>query len=174
MFEELDALIGNPSLGLPLEVFLFLSRVTPMINVDLLIQDEAGRSLLTWREDAYHAPGWHIPGGIIRFKETFADRIHAVAHLELGTTVSFPETPLAVNQIIHPTRAERGHFISLLYECRLLAPPAEALRHHGGKPEPGAWAWHEGCPENLIPVHEIYRPYLATHPQVEPMESKRP
>jgi ADP-ribose pyrophosphatase YjhB (NUDIX family) len=162
MIEELESLIGDPSKGLPEDVFLFLSRVTPMINVDLLIQDEAGRTLLTWREDAYNAPGWHIPGGIIRFKETFADRIHAVARLELGTTVSFREEPLAVNQVIHPSRKDRGHFISLLYACRLLAPPDEGLRHSGGVARPGAWAWHVACPEKLISVHEMYRRFLPS------------
>jgi len=35
----LDKQIPNPSLGLPEEVFLFISRTTPIVNVDLLIKD---------------------------------------------------------------------------------------------------------------------------------------
>ena len=58
-----------------------------MINVDLLIRDDTDRTLLTWRHDAFYGPGWHVPGGIIRFKESAANRIAAVAQGELGTKV---------------------------------------------------------------------------------------
>jgi colanic acid biosynthesis protein WcaH len=34
-----------------------------------------GRTLLTWRDDESFGAGWHVPGGIIRYKETAADRI---------------------------------------------------------------------------------------------------
>ena len=159
LIEGLEALIGDPGAGLPEDVFLFLSRVTPLINVDLLIRDEEGRALLTWREDPYYGPGWHIPGGIIRYKETFADRIHAVARQELGTEVSFEATPLALNQVLHPSRKNRGHFISLLFACRLLAPPTQA-QWLQGPPRAGDWAWHARCPEPLISVHEMYRKFL--------------
>ena len=45
--EFLDKQISNPSSGLPEEVFLFVSRLTPMVNVDLLIKDEKRRTLLS-------------------------------------------------------------------------------------------------------------------------------
>ena len=56
--------------GLPDDIFYLVSRLTPMINVDLLIVNERNEKLLTWREDQFYGPGWHIPGGIIRFKES--------------------------------------------------------------------------------------------------------
>src|SRR5438105_4861558 len=56
--------LGDTGAGLPPEVFLFLSRVTPLLNVDLLIQDDRGRTLLTWRDDEFFGAGWHVPGGI--------------------------------------------------------------------------------------------------------------
>ena len=34
--------------GLPEELFLFISRLTPMVNVDLIIKDENERTLLSW------------------------------------------------------------------------------------------------------------------------------
>src|SRR5258705_8683005 len=55
--------------ALPEELFLFISRITPLINVDLLIQDYGKGTLLTWRSDRFFGPGWHVPGGIIRHKE---------------------------------------------------------------------------------------------------------
>jgi hypothetical protein len=35
--EALEAAIGDPRRGLPEEIFRFVSRITPLINVDLLI-----------------------------------------------------------------------------------------------------------------------------------------
>src|SRR3954451_13793393 len=73
-FAVLDAWVGEPVDGLPEEFFLFLSRYTPIVNVDLLIQEAIGedrrRTLLTWRDDETYGAGWHVPGGIIRYKES--------------------------------------------------------------------------------------------------------
>jgi len=157
---QLEAMVEDPCQGLPEDLFLFISRIIPMVNVDLLIQNPAGQSLLTWRDDGYEAPGWHLPGGILRFKEPIARRIQAVAATELGARVRFDQGPLAVNEIRHPTRKVRGHFISLLYRCVLESPPEPGLQSTGSHPLPGQWAWHCGCPAELLAVHDIYRPYL--------------
>ena len=47
----LDSWALDPRGGLPEELFLFISRLVPMINVDLFISDDQGRVLLTWRDD---------------------------------------------------------------------------------------------------------------------------
>ncbi len=159
--EMLESSIKDPRKGLPEEIFLFISRITPLVNVDLLIKDEKNRTLLTWRDDGYYSAGWHLPGGIIRFKERSSDRIKAVARHELGAEVVFGPTPIAVNEIIHPTRNIRGHFISLLYRCSFIKPPDEALEFKSGRPGINQWKWHEACPENIIEVHKIYRDFIG-------------
>jgi colanic acid biosynthesis protein WcaH len=88
-------------------------------NVDLLIPDDRARTLLTWRNDEFFGAGWHVPGGIIRYKDGMADRIRACARGELGADVSFDSAPLLVSETIRE-QSSRGHFISLLYRCRLL------------------------------------------------------
>ena len=158
---KLKSSLDDPSQGLPEEVFLFVAGVTPMVNVDLLIRDEQRRTLLTWRDDGFYPPSWHIPGGIVRYRETRAARIAAVAEIELGTTVTFRPEPLAVNEVIRPEWAIRGHFISFLYECRLSGLPCETMRCQNGSPRPGDWAWHDKCPANLIAVQDIYRNLFA-------------
>jgi len=156
----LEAALGDPHAGLPEEVFLFASRITPLINVDLLIQNDSGRTLLTWRDDEFFGQGWHIPGGIIRYKETCADRIRACALQELGAEVSFDATPLLVLETIRPHRS-RGHFISLLYRCRLRTPLDESLRAGDSHvPAAGAWRWHKGAPSDLLEVHAPYAQFL--------------
>lgn len=156
----LRAAIATPSEGLPEEIFLFASSITPLVNVDLLIRDEAGRTLLTWRHDAFYGPGWHVPGGIVRFKEDFTTRIAAVAARELGAEVDFAAPPLAIHEIFNRRRDVRGHFVSLLYACTLTTPPDETRRFDPAAPRPGDWAWHCGAPPDLIAQHEIYRPHI--------------
>jgi colanic acid biosynthesis protein WcaH len=142
---------------LPEDFFLFLSRYTPLVNVDLLIQDERRRTLLTWRQDETYGAGWHVPGGIIRYKETAEDRIRATAFRELGADVAFEPEPAAIEQAMDFSRRERGHFISLVYRCRLLGQPDPALAYVQGEPRRDQWAWHEGCPADLIPAQARYR-----------------
>lgn len=158
--ERLHTLSGNVREGLPAPVFRLVSQLTPLINVDLLIRDTEGRTLLTWRADEFYGPGWHIPGGIIRFKENIATRIAKVAENELGCTVDSDPAPLTMREIMAPHRDVRGHFISLLYRCRLRTPPAPELAA-GTTPQAGQWQWHKYCPDDLIRVHEMYRPWIA-------------
>jgi ADP-ribose pyrophosphatase YjhB (NUDIX family) len=155
----LESAIGNPQEGLPSEVFLFVSRLTPLANVDLLIKDDRGRTLLTWRQDEFFGAGWHVPGGIIRFKETFADRIRACARQELGAAVSSEAAPIKVIEGI-AAQSTRGHAISLLFRCRLLGPPDQARRAESEHPSPGQWRWHQGAPPNLIPAQRQYVEFL--------------
>jgi len=156
----LESSIINPQKGLPEDIFLFVSRLTPMINVDLLIKNEQKHTLLIWRDDGYWTPGWHIPGGIIRYKEKISDRINAVAECELGAAIECKEHLLSVSEIIDLAQKNRGHFISLLYECTLINQPNDKLRFKGGMPKSGEWMWHDKCPNNLISVHGIYRKYI--------------
>lgn len=159
--DKLRALNVSVATGLPEELFLYVSSITPLVNVDLLIKDDQGRILLTWRNDSYYEPGWHVPGGIIRFKETFIDRIHAVAKIEMGATVKVEASPLAINQVIHPSRSVRGHFVSLLFKCMLTSAPDERRRFNSGTPMPGQWQWHDTPPENLLAVQDVYRPFFG-------------
>jgi ADP-ribose pyrophosphatase YjhB (NUDIX family) len=146
--------------GLPEPVFLGLSALTPMVNVDLLIKAPDGTSLLTWRADRFYGPGWHIPGGIVRFKEQMVERAARVAELELGATVKVQTQPLMIREIMHPNRDERGHFISFLLACELTSKPDPARAARAAQPEPGQWAWFDQAPLNLISQHLAYAPIL--------------
>lgn len=157
--KTMDKNISNPSVGLPEDVFRFVSRVTPMVNVDLLIKDENGRVLLSWRDDSFVGSGWHIPGGIVRYKENLEERLKKVSKLEIGVLVDFNPIPIAVNEIITSHLTTRGHFISFLYKCFLssdFTPENIGLKNNDN----GYLLWHDKCPEDLIKVHEIYRKYI--------------
>ena len=155
----LKSRVSNPSEGLPDDIFYYISSVTPLINVDLLIKDEKGRTLLSWRDDKYAGTGWHVPGGIIRFKETIETRIRKVAETEIGVEISYSLIPSAINEIISSSTVERGHFISLLYMCKLGSSfkPANKGLVAG---MPGFLMWHESCPDDLLKLQDIYRVFI--------------
>lgn len=114
----LEKSIADPKKGLPDDIFYFIGRMTPYVNVDLLIQSPIHGTLLTWREDLNTGSGWHIPGGIIRFKEKIKDRIFKVGITEIGINILKFKGPLEFSQLISHKK-ERSHFISLLYQCEI-------------------------------------------------------
>ena len=156
----IESAVGDPHQGLPEDLFLFASRITPLINVDLLIRDDHGRALLTWRNDEFFGPGWHVPGGIIRYKEMASDRIRACALDELGSQVAFEPVPLLVLETIREQHT-RGHFISLLYLCKLVTPLEESRQARSSPPAAGEWCWHESCPPDLLSIQAPYARFLA-------------
>ncbi len=144
--KEILDIVGNPGEGLPEEVFEFIASITPMVNVDLLIRDERGCVLLARRDDKFNGSVWHIPGGIVRFRESLLQRVEQVAIAEIGQSVMINETPIAVNEIFSPHQ-ERGHFISFLYECKL----KERLDiKEKDQWEHGDLKWFETCPSDFI------------------------
>jgi colanic acid biosynthesis protein WcaH len=151
--------ISCPEDGLPQDLFLMISSMTPLVNVDLLIKDENNRTLLAWRDDKHSSTGWHIPGGIIRYRETFEERIQQVAKQEIGIDkIKFNPKSIAVNELIHFERRERCHFISFLYECYL--PSSYIINNTSNDLYPGFLQWHTHSPKNLIKYHDLYIDYI--------------
>lgn len=161
---EVMEVVKNAKAGLPTDVFYFVSQLTPLINVDLLIKNNRNQVLLTWRDDMYYGPAWHIPGGIIRFKEKIDFRIKKVAQLELGATVDFSAQPIHISGLINNERDIRGHFISMLYLCKLISEPDSVRAYINGEPKIGQWAWHDKAPTNLLNVQETFRKFIDETP----------
>lgn len=150
----INELLPNSKEGLPDEVFYLMSRMTPLINVDLLIVNEQNQKLLTWRDDQFYGPGWHIPGGIIRFKELAGNRILKVAELELRATVNCDNKPLIIREIMNPNRDVRGHFISMVYKCKLTSQLSSEMEASTAEPTlKGQWKWFSTMPPNMIRQH---------------------
>jgi len=155
----LNKQVQNPSAGLPDGLFYYISTITPLVNVDLLIKDEKGRTLLAWRDDQYAGKGWHIPGGIVRFRETFEDRIRKVAETEIGISVKYDLNPITIKELINKTQLIRGHFISILYRC-FLSSSFSPENKEMSITTPGYLKWHDNCPNDLLKIQDVYRKYL--------------
>ena len=156
---EIATAAGDASKGLPEDIFLMTTRLTPMINVDLLIRTPEG-VLLTWREDKHFVPGWHIPGGIIRFMEKIETRLDAVAFSELGATLKKECKLLNIHEFFYPELSSRNHFISLLYEVELASKIAIPRCADLTAPRHGEYAFFHHAPGNLLEPHEVYRKFL--------------
>lgn len=155
---RVDGYTKNPEDGLPEDVFLFVSRITPLVNVDLLVRDDAGRILLSWRDDPYEGRGWHVPGGIVRVKERFEDRIQKTALQELGCSVFYKKEPLEIVPIIKKDASVRCHFITFVYDCRI--PEKEHIGISNAAGEAGYLKWHDSYPQDMLRVHSFYRKYF--------------
>ena len=126
------------------------------------LMDEAGRVLLSWRSDEYDQ-GWHVPGGIIRARETIEHRLKETARLELDGEVVADASPSAILQ----TRGARGTFISLVFSCKLAMTRATIGSELAEGAHAGQLSWFSELPP-MIPVHDVYRelaPVLKLNPQ---------
>jgi len=160
IIKRVEDLVLDPSEGLPDEVFYFIGRITPFINVDLLIRHPMYGTLLTWRDDPYAGKGWHIPGGIIRFREKAIARVRMTAKKELGVSLSFINGPIDINEIIVPSKRERSHFISLLFDCSLSEQNYKKLHDQSINNSGFNLCFCKKPPKNLIEFHNIYKKFF--------------
>ena len=156
----------NPQDGLGEELFLFVSSLAPIVNVDLLVFNTSGEFLLTRRNDPHCGVGWHVPGGCIRFKESFDTRIRKVAEEELGLIeFTYDQTPIKVFEIFSEqdrninNQNERAHFITLVFKCYA---PDDYEINNGSKTEQnvGYMKWFDEIPEDFLAIQECYNELL--------------
>ena len=147
--------------GLDEELFLMMSALTPIPNVDLLITNSRNQILLARRNDPYYSKSWHIPGGCIRYGENFENRIRQTALKELGCEVTFDPEPLAVRNVLrkensmlsHPR--ERGHHIAILFRCYL--PKGYELNNNGKtEADNGFLKWFDKLPQDFLDIQHVY------------------
>ncbi|MEK9182889.1 MAG: NUDIX domain-containing protein [Patescibacteria group bacterium] len=127
--------IDTPHAGLPQPVFDALCGLVPFVACELVIVGKKG-ILLTWRKDKWWL-GWHFPGGLLRYRESFEERIQAVARKELGINVIDYKFLFAKDC----SQGERGHVVSLVFRCETAMTPKR------GK-------FFKKMPKNIIEAHK--------------------
>ncbi len=142
------------------DLYKFVTTLTPIIAVDALIHNEQGQFLLTWREDEFFGPGWHVPGSVVRLGESFLDRLHAGIGKELNVSVEV-ETFLGYEEIFREDALYRPHTIVFVYLCKLTSTLLKDTQYLSeSNCAPGAWKWFDTFPSSMIPEHEFYRKYF--------------
>jgi len=107
--------------------FLDVVRHTPLVSVDLVVRDGAGRVLLGLRNNAPAKDCWFVPGGRICKDERIDAAIARVALEELGLAVSPGGASfLGVYEHLYPENVagEPGfgtHYVVLAHELRVAA-----------------------------------------------------
>lgn len=132
------------------DLFLFFCRFKPNLCIEIIIQDPDKGTLLTWREDEVFGSGWHIPGGVIRYKETLEDRLKATAESELNAnllTYEYVET----RELILDSVKERQHEVVMIYRCTIDSDTALDSKK---------MKWFKEMPVDIIEVHKGYGDYF--------------
>ena len=168
MREQMSRLGISASTGLGTELFHFVSSLTPIVNVDLLVYNSNGQFLLAMRDDPYCGKGWHVPGGCIRLRETFDTRIREVAKNELNLTdFTYEKDPIKVFEIMWEEDQrnlenddERAHAISLVYKC--YAPDFYTIDNQGrSETDAGYLRWFDKLPDELLKIQNCYREIIV-------------
>ena len=166
---DIQETIVKPKEGLPEDLFLKISALTPIPNVDLFILNDKGELLLTWRSDPYFGEGWHLPGGCIRFRETMIDRIHKTAISELGSDVRVDPEPIAVRDVIVNEYRDtlenqdiRAHHLAVLFHCY----PEKAIDEFVGGIKARS-NWFSTIPTDILKVHDVYNDVFSKYGLVD-------
>ena len=156
----------TPEEGLPEDLFLLVSALVPLPNVDLLITDNANRILLTRRQDEFFERSWHIPGGTMRYGESFDNAIISTGLRELGCIVEYDPIPITVRNVIrglnpgicHPR--ERGHNVAVLFRCSL---PSSYIIDNKNLTENdnGYIKWFDKLPDDFMKIQYVYSDILT-------------
>ena len=153
--------------GMPQELFLLVSGLVPLPNVDLLVTNAQGQILLTRRKDPWYQDSWHIPGGCMHYGESFEHCVQETARRELGTEVSISPEPITVRNVIRGVDAskeyprERGHNVAILFACR---SPENWEIDNGMKTvdDDGFAAWFDVLPDDFMKIQYVYLDVLKS------------
>ncbi|WP_454695505.1 GDP-mannose mannosyl hydrolase [Achromobacter aegrifaciens] len=100
-------------------------EMLPLVSIDLLLRDAAGRYLTGLRANPPAQGAWFVPGGRIRKNETLRDALRRIVRDELGIPVTeLAWTPRGVYEHFYGTNfaGEAGrstHYVVLAYEAEL-------------------------------------------------------
>ncbi len=136
-FRKIVKKIKNPKKGLEQGVFDEVVKIATMTALEIIILNSKKEVLLTWREDNFWK-GWHFPGGLLRYREKFEDRLKITVKRELGVSLISTKFLFPMNYL----NGARGHDVSLSFLCRIKETPKD------GK-------FFAKMPKNIIPEHRL-------------------
>ena len=150
---------GTPPL--PREQFLEVVARAPLVSIDLVVRDSAGRVLLGLRRNAPARGFWFVPGGIVRKNESLEIAYGRITRSELG--VELPRAGsrlLGVYEHFYAGNADDRpgfgtHYVVLAHAVTLEVTPAPPAEQHS------VYRWLE--PAELLAttdVHENTKAYF--------------
>ncbi len=130
------ALIENPK-KLEHEELALAVKLTPLVSIDLIIEDKAGRILLGMRENEPAKGFWFVPGGRILKNERIANAFERIIKDELGLEISYDQAEfVGVFEHLYPTNFAKKegfgtHYVVLAHRVKLIsdAEPTADTQH---------------------------------------------
>ena len=107
---------------LPDLAFRAFHKLVPWPAVEVLMHDDEGRFLLTYRDDDF--TGWHIPGGFMRIDETFQAACDRHVRKE-KVAESVTDLRLIATHTWLKGEHPYGHNLSLVIACRAVGVVVE-------------------------------------------------
>ena len=99
---------------------------TPLISIDLIVENPEGEILLGWRNNAPAKGYWFVPGGRILKDEHFEDAFSRIVKSETGSDFSLEDaTFLGIYEHIYPgenaleDNSFGTHYIVIAYRIKL-------------------------------------------------------
>ena len=74
--------------------YLQIVDYTPLVSIDLILEDPQERVLLGMRNNRPAQGFWFVPGGSIRKNERLCDAFKRISSLELGTVIALTNAAL--------------------------------------------------------------------------------
>ncbi|MEK9170263.1 MAG: NUDIX hydrolase [Patescibacteria group bacterium] len=124
---DLVRLLKKVRLPAPYPVFVALCKSVPMVAVNLAVMPDKNHVLLTYRKDEFY-DSWHIPGSILRYKETPKDALKRVCRKEISVKIKKLRFVGFFNDY-----DVRGHELVLLYAARPINKPKDGQYFKLGK-----------------------------------------
>lgn len=149
---------------LPPTRYIDVVRDTPLVSIDLLVQDDADRLLLGWRNNRPAQHRWFVPGGAVYKNETLDAAFARIALTELGLDSRRADADyLGVFEHFYPDNfLDRPdittHYVVQAY--RLRWPATKELKRDQ---QHDKWRWfHPGVdhPQDVHPYTLAYFPAL--------------
>ena len=150
---------------LPLEAFRTVVELTPLVSIDFVVRNRAGRLLVGFRKNQPAQASWFVPGGRLGKNETRLEAFARLTKFELGVELAMERARfLGVFEHIYPDNFAGDprfgtHYVVLAYAIE--ADPAE-LDLPGGDQHNG-YLWMSE--EELLSrddVHAYTKAYCAS------------
>jgi colanic acid biosynthesis protein WcaH len=149
------------------EDFINIVKNTPLISIDLVIENPKGEILLGWRSNLPAKGYWFVPGGRVLKNEHFEDAFRRISKSETGLDLSLDDTVfLGIYEHIYPNENFSGnplfgtHYIVIAYRIKLSELPEKLpLDQHTDY----WWASLDSIIDDPN-VHENTRNYFNGHP----------
>jgi len=147
----------DPRSGIGDDLLNFVLKLVPYTGIELYIKNEKNEFLLSYRNDEFYH-GWHFIGGMLRCRESWANRIIETAIKEIGVEIEFDELPFFVKENWNEKIDPRGHSINLLFRASIKKGNESNLRLWDGTRNlcNGDLYWFSKRPENILEMHKVY------------------